>query len=70
LQERDISYHCYDDDTKLPLSFDSSNSGTADNRPKNCLADIRSWMSDNFFKFNADNSECILIGNPKQVAEV
>ena len=60
----------YADDTQLHLSFDPSNSSTAVHRLNNCLADIRSWMSDNFLKLNADKTELILIGNPKRVAKV
>ncbi len=70
LQGHDISYHFYADDTQLHLSFDPCDSNTAVNRLNNCLADIRSWMSDNYLKLNADKTELILIGNPKRVAKV
>jgi len=67
LQKHDISYHFYVDDTQLHLSFDPSDLSTAINRLNNRLADIRSSMSDNFLKLNADKTEPILIGNPKRV---
>jgi len=60
LQKHDISYHFYADDALLHLSFDPSDSYTAVNRLNNCLADIRSWMSENFLKLNADKTELIL----------
>jgi len=35
-----------------------------------CLADIQEWMADNFLNLNDDESELILIGNPKRMAKL
>jgi len=63
-----IGYHFYADDTQLYLSFKPSESASATEKLNACLADIRSWMSENFLKLNDDKTELLLIGHPKRVA--
>jgi len=45
-------------------------SGLQSDRLMSCLADIRSWMSANFLKLNADKTELLLVGYSKRIAKL
>ena len=57
--------HIYADDTQLYLSIKPiTQEGVA--RLEGCLTGIYTWMSQNKLKLNADKTEVIVLGNPKQ----
>jgi hypothetical protein len=70
IERHKIQYHFYADDTQLYLSFDPSDAQSAMARLNSCLVDIRAWMADNFLKLNDDQTELLLIGNPKRVVKI
>ena len=58
----DINQHQYADDTTLYVSLSSGSSGdksTRVERLEHCLADVRSWFSQNSLALNPDKSEVL-----------
>jgi len=69
IKRHNISYYFYADDTKLYVSFVSSESQAAVAKLDHYPSDIRDWMADNFLKLNDDKTELILIGHPKRLVK-
>ena len=68
-QEAWFRVSIYVDDTQLyltikPITQQAVDIGVA--RLEGCLTDIYTWMSQNKLKLNADKTEVLVLGNPKQ----
>ena len=65
--------HVYADDTRLYISFSPNDIDEQLNTLfaiEDCVAAIRSWMSEDKLKLNDDNTEFLLVGTKRQLAEV
>ena len=58
-----ICFHFYADDTQLYIHLTHKHATLAFERPKNCLDDVRKWLSVNKLKLNPDKTEFILFGS-------
>ena len=60
-----ITYHFYADDQKIYLAFKLTKKGNQEDcvqRLKNCIGEIRMWMSTNTLKLNDDKTEFSIFG--------
>ena len=65
--------HVYADDTQLYISFSPNDIDEQLNTLsaiKDCVAAIRSWMSEDKLKLNDDKTEFLLVGTRQQLAKV
>ena len=58
-----ICFHFYADDTQLYVHLTHNHATQAFDRLKNCLDDVRKWLSANKLKLNPDKTEFILFGS-------
>ena len=57
---------CFDDDSRLYLSFKPGDAKTQDEAVaamENCIRDLRTWMLRDKLKINDDKTEVIIIGS-------
>ena len=58
--------HCFDDDSRLYLSFKPGDAKAQDEAVatmENCIRDLRTWMLRDKLKINDDKTEVIIIGS-------
>ena len=65
-----LSSHLYADYAKLYMSFLPTESHQAVFSITKCLDEIKSWMYSNKLKLNESKTDCIVIGNTKQIDKV
>ena len=65
LQNFNINYHSYADDTQLYVSLSPDDCSPADVLCQ-CLEEINSWMRENFLQLNEDKTEIILFGSKEK----
>ena len=58
-----MRFHFYADDTQLYVHLTHKHATLAFERLKNCLDDVRNWLSVNKLKLNPDKTEFILFGS-------
>ena len=63
-----IHFHFYADDTQLYVHLTHKHATLAFERLKNCLDDVRKWLSVNKLKLNPDKTEFILFGSKNVLA--
>ena len=73
IRKHGLELHIYADDTQLylaikPITQQAVDIGVA--RLEGCLTDIYTWMSQNKLKLNADKTEVLVLGTPKQRAKI
>ena len=73
IRKHGLELHIYADDTQLylaikPITQQAVDIGVA--RLEGCLTDIYTWMSQNKLKLNADKTEVLVLGTPKQQAKI
>lgn len=67
-----LNVQFYADDSQLYISFHPSHpSDLADvkDRINKCLAEVKTWMVNNFMKLNEDKTELLIIGKPRILKE-
>ena len=69
IRKHGLELHIYADDTLLYLSIQLITQQVVDRR-EGCLTDIFTWMSQNKLKLNADKTEVLVLGTPKQRAKI
>ena len=62
-----IHFHFYADDMQLYIHLTHKHATLAFERLKNCLDDVRKWLSVNKLKLNPDKTEFILFGSKMSV---
>ena len=65
IRKHSINFRCYADDTQLYLSVKPVEV-TQLSKMEACLLDIKEWMAQNFFLFNSDKTEIMVVG-PKSL---
>ena len=73
IRKHGLELHIYADDTQLylaikPITQHAVDMGVA--RLEGCLTDIYTWMSQNKLKLNAEKTEVLVLGTPKQRAKI
>ena len=64
------SPHCYEDDTKLPLSFRLHDQETAISQKNQDLTKIRNWCFDNQLLLNPGKTKLLVCGSRKMALKV
>ncbi len=67
--KKQITYHSYADDTQIYQAL-SPNDYSPINSLCQCIDEINSWMSHNFFQLNKEKNEFIAFGNKDEVLKV
>ena len=73
IQRHGLTYHLYDDDTKLYMAFKPSDvisQCDAVSQIEAFVADIRIWMSDNFVRLNDDKTELMIITTREELRKI
>ena len=66
-----VHFHGYADDTQLYTFFKPGEDElSALNKMQKCIAEIKSWMSQNWLKLNDDKTEFIILGSPSNLMKV
>ena len=67
-----LNYHVYADDTQLYITFKSSQepADSCITMLEKCIQEIRSWMRQNFLKFNDEKTDFLLFGSRQQLSKV
>ena len=67
-----LNYHVYADDTKLYITFKSSQepADSCITTLEKCIQEIRSWMRQNFLKLNDEKTDFLLFGSRQQLSKV
>ena len=67
IQNHNLDHHFYEDDTQIYIFLATSDTNHRSlNQLSDCLQDIFLWMTDSKLKLNADKTEFLIIGTPKQ----
>ena len=70
IQNHNLDHHLYADDTYIYISLATSDTNRSLNQLSDCLQDIFLWMTDSKLKLNADKTEFLIIGTPKQCGKL
>ena len=70
IQNHNLDHHLYADDTHIYISLTTSDTNRSLNQLSDCLHEISLWMTDSKLKLNADNTEFLIIGTPKQCGKL
>ncbi len=68
IRKHSIRYHFYADDTQLYLTFPPLSSAQAVSDLEKCIAEVRSWLSDNLLRLNDTKTQFLVIGSRDQLA--
>ena len=63
VEEHEICYHTYADDTQLYLRCRCEDSASAVGRLEHVITDVNQWMSANRLRLNMDKTELIWCGS-------
>ena len=70
IQNHNLDHHLYADDTQIYISLATSDTNRSLNQLSDCLHEIFLWMTDSKLKLNADKTEFLIIGTPKQCGKL
>src|SRR2546425_12492489 len=70
LENTNISFHLYADDTQLYISFSSSDSSSALASLSHALDSVYSWLTLNRLSVNPNKTEYLLIGTQQQRSKI
>ena len=65
-----VEVHMYADDTQLFVPFRVEDFHSAKDRLESCIAEIRTWLSENHLKMNDDKTEYLVIGKKRLVSKI
>ena len=63
MRHHSVDFHLFADDTKLFISFKSSELAIGSNQMEICVTDIKFWVARNFLKLNSEKTEMLLISS-------
>ena len=69
-KNHNLDHHLYADDTHIYISLVTSDTNRSLNQLSDCLQDISLWVTDSKLKLNADKTEFLIIGTPKQCGKL
>ena len=70
IHNHNLDHHLYADDTHIYISLATSDTNRSLNQLSDCLHENFLWMTDSKFKLNADKTEFLIIGTPKQCGKL
>jgi len=65
-----VRVHTYADDTQLYTSCSATDGATSAAQLLRCIDDVNRWMCSNRLKLNADKTQFIWLGAPRQLQQV
>ena len=70
IQNHNLDHHLYADNTHIYISLATSDTNRSLNQLSDCLHEISLWMTNSKLKLNADKTEFLIIGTPKQCGKL
>ena len=70
IQNHNLDHHLYANDTQIYIYLATSDTNRSLNQLSDCLHEIFLWMTDSKLKLNADTTEFVIIGTPKQCGKL
>ena len=70
IQIHNLDHHLYADDTHIYISLATPDTNRSLNQLSDCLHEIFLWMTDSKLKLNADKTEFLISGTPKQCGKL
>ena len=71
IQSFGVNFHGYTDDTQIYVPFvPGQKEDSARDKIQECIAAVKSWMAQNWFKLNDDKTEFIIIESPRNLKKV
>ena len=69
-KKHNVEVHMYADDTQLFVPFRVGDFHSAKDRLEACIAEIRTWLSENHLKLNDEKTEYMIIGKKRLVNKI
>ncbi|HBK70179.1 MAG TPA: hypothetical protein DDZ39_00730 [Flavobacteriaceae bacterium] len=70
LEKYDIKYHLYADDIQFYIEFDPIDTEDVFQIAEFIIIEVKEWLRSKYLKLNESKTECIVLGNKKQVETV
>ena len=72
LRNHGVKFHLYADDTQIYMSFQPTllQEDKVTEILRNCIRDVKNWMTENLLQLNTDKTEFIIFGTPVQLSKI